>query len=133
MHRISDKEKEVGDDLLLRNAAQLEMEHIRALGKDPELILATANLAGYEAVLHLISSGGPMPVYELVSGVQSRYASHSGIISRIKAMRDRGLLEASCGVKRSQVCLQPSEALLSLLRPVLLHRSEAQSSDNKFR
>ena len=120
---MMDKADTLSDDLWLRNAAQDELSYIRALGKDPELILATANLGGYEAILQLIASGSAMPVYELIAGVQSRYASHSGIISRIKAMRDRGLLEASQGPKKSQVCLAPSQALLAQLRPILMSRS----------
>ena len=121
-----DETDKLSDELWLRNAAREELSYIRALGRDPELILATANLGGYEAILQLIASGGAMPVYELIAGVQSRYASHSGIISRIKAMRDRGLLESSQGPKKSQVCLAPSQSLLTQLGPILMNRSNGR-------
>jgi hypothetical protein len=107
----------------LRSAAASELDHIRSLGSEPDLILATANLGAYEALLQLIAAGDEgMPVYKLVTGIQSRYASQSGIIARLRAMRDRGLIEDRPGQKKSQVCLAPSEQFLRQLGPILTRR-----------
>ena len=107
----------------LKGAAHSELEHIIRLGSDPNLILASANLGAYEAVLNLIASGDQgVPVYNLVTSVRSRFASQAGIISRIRSMRERGLIDEREGTKKSQVCLVPSERLVELLGPVLLKR-----------
>lgn len=117
-----DNSKEIGS-VELRDAAASELEYLRNLGSDPDLILATANLGGYEAVLRLIAAGDHgLPVYQLVTSVQSRYASQAGVISRIRAMRDRGLIEERSGAKKSQVCLVPSKYLLQQLGPILANR-----------
>ena len=107
----------------LGSAAAAELDHIRRLGSYPDLILATANLGAYEATLQLILAGEEgLPVYKLVTCIQSRYASQSGIIARLRAMRDRGLIEDRPGPKKSQVCLAPSEQFLSQLGPILTRR-----------
>lgn len=111
------------DFLDLGGAAVAELNHIHRLGSDPDLILATANLGAYEALLRLIAAGeGGMPVYKVVTSVQSRYASQAGIITRLRAMRDRGLIEDLPGEKKSQVNLVPSKDLLQRLGPILTRR-----------
>lgn len=116
---------EIGDTVLV-DAATSELKHLLGLGANPDLALVTANLGGYEAVLRLIAAGQHgLPVYQLVTGVQSRYASQAGVILRIRAMRDRGLLEQRSGAKKSQVCLVPSNFLLEQLGPILVNRHNA--------
>lgn len=108
----------------LREAAFTELEHVRALGADNDLVLLTANLGGYECVLNLLASGeSGVPVYQLISSVKSRYASHAGLISRIRMLRERGLLEERVGKKKSQVLLAPSKSLIDQLGPILINRN----------
>lgn len=107
----------------LRDAARAELRYLRALGATSDLRLAAANLGGYEAILNLIASEeGGVPVYELVAGVQTKFATSAGVLARLRAMRERGLLESVPGKKRSQVCLLPSRGLLEQLNPILSDR-----------
>jgi hypothetical protein len=111
------------NELWLSVAAKSEIEYIRSLGSSRNLILASANLGAYEALLHILSFGDRgAPVYQAVTNVQSRYSSQSGVLSRLRMMRQLGLIEDRPGVKKSQVCLVPSETLLNELVPILLKR-----------
>lgn len=112
------------DPEILRQAANEELAYVRRLGGDDDLILASANLGAYEALLLLLSAQeAGTPVYQVVTGVQTRYASQSGVISRLRSLRERGLIEERPGRKRSQVCLVPSERLVQKLGPLLLDRT----------
>lgn len=112
------------DTDILRQAAIEELAYVRRLGGDDDLILASANLGAYEALLLLLSSQeGGTPVYQVVTGVQTRFASQSGVISRLRSLRERGLIEERPGRKRSQICLVPSERLVQKLGPLLLDRT----------
>lgn len=107
----------------LRAAAQAELDYVRKLGSNDNLVLASANLGAYEALLLILGSDdGAMPVYQAVTNVQSRFSSQSGIIGRIRAMRQLGLLGERPGIKKSQVCLAPTEKLLKDLGPALLQK-----------
>lgn len=109
----------------IKEAARLEMTYIQALGSDDDLTFAAANLGTYEALLFLLSRGGePTPLYQIVTNVQSRFSSQSGIITRIRTMRELGLLEERAGVKKSQVCLVPSDSFLSNLGSVLVAKNK---------
>ena len=111
------------DASMLADAAIAEIEYLRELGSEPDLILAAANLGGYEAVLQLIAAGEQgVPVYQLVTNIQSRFTSQSGVIARIRAMRDRGLIQERSGRKKSQVYLVPSGDLREQLGPILTKR-----------
>ena len=109
--------------LNFRAAVDAELNYIQSLGLNKNLVLITSNLGAYEAILNVIGSDeGGMPVYQAVSNVKSRYSTQSGILARLKAMRQLGLLEERPGPKKSQVCLLPSETLLNDLMPILLKR-----------
>lgn len=110
----------------LKAAVASELQYLRELGSDADLILATANLGAYEALLQLVEAGHDgLPVYSVVTGIQTRYASQSGIINRLRAMRERGLIIDRPGTKKSQVCLMPSDGLLEKLGPILTRRYAA--------
>ncbi len=114
------------DTAWLKNAADAELDHVRRLGSNEDLIMATANMGAYEALLSIIvGSDGGTPVYQVVTNVRSRYTSQSGILTRLRAMRELGLIEELPGPKRSQVCLAPSTKLIKHLAPVLLERQRA--------
>lgn len=107
----------------LRKAVCAELQHIRSLGSSDNLVLSAANLGAYEALLIILSGDDSgVPVYQAVTNVRSRFSSQAGVISRIRAMRAVGLLEDRPGLKKSQVCLVPSEQLLREIGPILLAR-----------
>lgn len=107
----------------LRSAVEAEIDHIRKLGSTSSLRFASANLGAYEALLSIVSGGEcGIPIYQAIANVRSRFTSQAGIITRIRAMRELGLIEERPGRKRSQVCLTPSAELLSELKPILLAR-----------
>ena len=108
---------------LFNEAVNAELSYIRQLGSNDNLILASANLGAYEALLIILSGGeAGVPVYQAVTSVRSRFSSQAGIISRIRLMRQAGLLVEKPGVKKSQVCLAPSEQLLQKLEPILRNK-----------
>ena len=124
LHHVRGNRRCMIDPEILRRAANEELAYVRRLGGDEDLILASANLGAYEALLLLLSTQeAGTPVYQVVTGVQTRYASQSGVISRLRSLRERGLIEERPGRKRSQVCLVPSERLVQKLGPVLLDRT----------
>lgn len=109
---------------LIRQAAVDEMDYIRTMGANRDLILCSTNLGAFEALLQILEAGpSGLPVYTAVENVQSRYSSASGIVGRLRMLRAEGLLEERNGKKKSQVCLVPSERLLNQLGPVLLARN----------
>jgi hypothetical protein len=111
----------------LRSAAMSEMEYIRQLGNNDDLRMATANLGAFEAILYIIAEQERgVPVYNAISNVKSRYAGQSGILVRLRAMRELGLLEERAGAKKSQVCLFPSSRLITQLGPILLEKAKAK-------
>ena len=108
---------------LLTSAATVEMNYVRDLGASPNLLLASGNLGAYEALLYIMTSGDAgVPVYEVIKNVETRYCSQSGILLRLKAMREIGILEERQGKKKSQVCLAASEQIVRELGPLLLAR-----------
>jgi hypothetical protein len=110
----------------IRRAARNQLDHVRRLGSNDDLILAASNQGAYEALLSIIAGrDGGTPVYEIITNIQSRFTSQSGILTRIRAMRELGLIEDLPGPKRSQVCLAPSDRLIKSLAPVLLERESA--------
>jgi hypothetical protein len=115
---LSDK-----DSASLRFAASSEIEYLRNLGTNTDLLLATGNLGAYEALLYILScEENGSPVYEVLQNVKSRYSSQSGILNRLRAMRQLGMLEERAGRKKSQVVLAPSEKLIRELGPILLKK-----------
>jgi hypothetical protein len=127
--RVTYMNDELQEDSLakLRSAAMSEMEYIRQLGNNHDLRMATANLGAFEAVLYIIAEQERgVPVYSVISNVKSRYAGQSGILVRLRAMRELGLLEQRPGVKKSQVCLFPSSRLITQLEPILLEKARAK-------
>lgn len=124
LHKAKGKNCGMIDPAILREAASEELDYVRRLGGDDDLVVATANLGAFEALLLLLSAEeAGTPVYQVVTSVQSRFTSQSGVISRLRTLRERGLIEERPGRKRSQVCLFPSERLLQKLGPVLLSRN----------
>jgi len=107
----------------LRHATLSEIEYLRNLGTNSDLVLATANLGAYEALLYILScEENGSPVYEVLSNVKSRYSSQSGILNRLRAMRQLGMIEERTGRKKSQVVLAPSDKLIRELGPILLRK-----------
>jgi hypothetical protein len=112
-----------------RCVIEAEIQYLESLGSDPNLLFISSNLGGYEAVLKLIASGHKgIPVYELVTGIKSRFVSQAGLISRLRTMRDRGLLVDAQGEKRSQVVLHPSDDVRERIFDVLATRAELARS-----
>jgi len=104
-----------------RDAVDAELDYIHRLGTNNNLLLATSNLSAYEALLHIIRSDeSGIPVYQALGSVKTRYSTQSGILTRLKTMRQLGLVEERQGHKRSQVCLAPSQKLLDDIFPILL-------------
>lgn len=113
---------------IFKSAVSAELEYIRNLGSSSNLIMASANLGAYEALLYIMAGeDSGVPIYQAVTNVKSRYSSQAGVIVRIRAMRELGLLEERPGVKRSQVCLVPSEQLLREIVPILVARHRGAS------
>jgi hypothetical protein len=97
-----------------------ELNFIRSMGSKKNLILMASNMAAYEVVLNLLSSPiDGIPVYTAISKSKSNYSSQSGILKRLKLMRDAGLIETAPGKKGSEVCLFPSAKLLAEYVPLL--------------
>ena len=100
-----------------------ELAHIRRLGNSQNLAFVASNLSAYEAVLITVLSGEEgMPVYSAIENVQTPFSGPAGIVKRIKAMRELGLLDTKPGKKKSQVCLMPSEPLLQDFQSVFSSR-----------
>jgi hypothetical protein len=109
--------------LLISTAATAELNYVRDLGSSPNLLLASGNLGAYEALLYIMTAGDAgVPVYEVIKNVETRYCTQSGILLRLKAMREIGILEERPGKKKSQVCLAASEQIVRELGPLLLAR-----------
>lgn len=109
----------------LVDAAAEELDFVRSLGSNRDLMLASANQGAWEALLIVLSAGeSGIPVYQAVEAVESSYSSRSGIVGRMRAMRASGLLDERSGKKRSQVCLVPSPRLIRQLGPVLTRKYE---------
>jgi hypothetical protein len=109
--------------LFFNKAAIAELNYVRKLSSSSSLLLATGNLGAYEALLYIMSAGGAgVPVYEVIKNVETRYCSQSGILLRLKAMREIGILEEREGKKKSQVCLTASARIINELGPLLLER-----------
>ena len=95
------------DDLLdpiwLNDVITRELEFIRNVGTRKNLLMATSNQGAYEAFLMLmLARQDGFPVYQTLEQIQSRYASQSGIIKRLRMLRDAGLIEAKPGRKGSE-------------------------------
>ncbi|MFT7493501.1 MAG: hypothetical protein ACI9RO_000947 [Alteromonas macleodii] len=97
-----------------------ELKFIRSMGSKTNLTLMASNMAAYEVVLMLLSNPvDGIPVYKAILNAESNYSSQSGILKRIKLMRDAGLIETTPGKKASEVCLVPSAKLLADYVPLL--------------
>ena len=108
---------------VLRAAVRAEIHHIRKLGSNKDLILASSNLGAYEALLIILGvEEDGIPVYEAISTVQSGFSTQACLINRIGLMRKAGLIMDKPGKKKSQVCLVPSEKLLQELGSILAAR-----------
>ena len=100
-----------------------ELNFIRSMGSKNNLVLMSSNMAAYEVFLLLLSSPiDGVPVYTAISKSESNHSSQSGILKRIKMMRDAGLIEAVPGKKGSEVCLIPSAKLLGDYVPLLIDK-----------
>lgn len=111
------------DHHLLKEFANAELTHIRQLGLNQSLAFASSNLSAYEALLTIIQSGETgLPVYQAITNVRTPFSGPAGVMNRLKAMRNLGLLEEKPGIKKSQVCLVPSEQLLRDFYSVLSYR-----------
>lgn len=106
-----------------REAVEAELAHIRLLGSSDNLAYASSNLGAYEALLVIMQNAEHgIPVYKALTSVRTPFSGQSGIINRLRTMRNLGLLEEKPGAKKSQVCLIPSEKLMRDIYPVLAAR-----------
>ena len=115
------------DDLLdpiwLNDVITRELEFIRNVGTRKNLLMATSNKGAYEAFLMLmLARQDGFPVYQTLEQIQSRYASQSGIIKRLRMLRDAGLIEAKPGRKGSEVRLAPSKDIIAEFARLLDHK-----------
>ena len=110
------------DDDQFREAVESELRHVRSLGASRNLVLATSNLGAFEALLIILSHQETgLPVYRALDGIRSTYASKSGVLKRLRLLRDAGLIEARTGDKRkSEVLLCASKELVEELGPILV-------------
>lgn len=104
-------------------AIQSELSMVQKLGSDEDLIMVASNKGAYEAILWVLHAGEKgLPVYDVVASVTSRFASQSGILHRLRLMREHGLLMAKPGPKKSQVMLCASDRLKSKIIPLMIER-----------
>ncbi len=107
----------------LKEAIFSELTYIRSLGADANLTFVSANQGMFEALLYMMCrTDARTPVYELLQNVESKYSKQSGLLKRLNLMRQLGLLEELPGLKRSEVCLIPSDKLVSALAPIILNK-----------
>lgn len=112
----------------LTNAVDAELAYIRQLGSNENLAFAASNLSAYEALLFIMRHADTgVPIYHAISNVSSPFSGPAGILGRLKTMRSLGLLEEKEGVKKSQVCLAPSEKLMQDLGAILYARHKGIS------
>lgn len=120
-------DKDTPNPLRLDDVINRELDFIRGVGTNRNLLLATSNQGAFEALLMLmLEQEDGLPVYRTLEQVQSRYASQSGIIKRLRMLRDAGLIETKPGRKGSEVCLAPSQEIIAELYP-FLERKYARS------
>jgi hypothetical protein len=111
----------------LPTAVASEIEYIRALSSNKNLLLATSNRGAYEALLHIIKAGRTgVPVYRAISSVASSPSSQSGILLRLRAMRTAGIIDEVVGSKKSNVNLVASDEIVDALHPILIRRLSNQ-------
>jgi predicted transcriptional regulator len=111
-------EKDTLPPLGLEDVITRELDFIRGVGTSRNLLLATSNQGAFEALLMLmLEQEDGLPVYRTLEQIQSRYASQSGIIKRLRMLREAGLIETKPGRKGSEVCLAPSKEIMAELRP----------------
>ena len=116
-------EFDVDDVGRLREVVNRELDFVRSVGTDRNLILATSNQGAFEALLMLmLDHEEGLPVYRTLEQVRSRYASQSGIIKRLRVLREAGLIEARPGRKGSEVYLAPSREIIESLGPLLAQK-----------
>jgi hypothetical protein len=107
----------------LSDAVEAELQYLRRIGNNNNLVFACGNLGAFEAILFIIKNKDiGVPVYKAISSVSTNFTGAAGIMNRLKIMRKLGLLEEKAGTKKSQVCLYPTEKLLEELGPILCER-----------
>lgn len=124
------RESQLSDDEIdtynpdFRRAINAEIEYLRALSVNHDLLLASSNRGGYEALLHIILAGeAGVPVYGAVASVVSAPASQSGILLRLRSMRAAGIIDDAPGNKRSNVNLRASDAIVADIASILMRRT----------
>jgi hypothetical protein len=106
-------------------AVDAELEYIRKIGSNINLVYACSNLGAYEALLYIIKNREHgVPIYSALANITSNFSGPAGVNNRLKNLRKLGLLEERSGVKKSQICLAPTEKLLHDLGPILCDRHQ---------
>jgi hypothetical protein len=110
----------------LRKAADAELGHVRRLGSHEDPTMVTEHLGANTALVSIIVGAevGP-PACQVITNVKTRYTSQSGILNRLRAMQELGLIEGLQGPKRSQVWPAPSSKLMKALASVFLERQRS--------
>lgn len=108
-------------------AVETELQFIRRMGSNTDIAFACTNLGAFEALLFIIQNRETgVPIYETLANVSTSFCGPAGVNNRLKALRNLGLLEARSGVKKSQICLVPTEKLLNELSPILCDRYQSR-------
>jgi hypothetical protein len=103
-----------------------DLKFVRSMGSKKDMNLISANLGAYEVVLLLLKNPVEgLPVYKAIFQSESTTSSQSGILKRIKMMRDAGLIGTVPGKKGSEVCLVPSKKLLNNFLPLLIDKHQS--------
>jgi hypothetical protein len=108
---------------LLAEAVNAELAYLRRLGVSDKLVSACSNLGAYQALLIIMQNKEiGVPVYNVVANASSPFAGQSALLNHLRSLKRLGLLEERQGVKKSQVCLAPTDSLLQELGPILCER-----------
>jgi hypothetical protein len=109
-------------------AVEAELQFLRRMGANTNIAFACTNLGAFEALLFIIKNRETgVPVYQTLANVSTSFCGPAGVNNRLKALRNLGLLEVRPGVKKSQICLVPTEKLLKELGPILCDRYQGRA------
>ena len=119
---------DISSSPLLLEAVDAELAFIRRLGASDNRVSACSNLGAHQALLFIMQNKDEgVPVYNVVANASSPFAGQSALLNRLRSFKRLGLLEERPGIKRSQVCLAPTDSLLQELGPILCDRHSGRT------
>lgn len=111
------------DELI--DAIGRELNYLRCLSKNKDLLQLGTNLGAFEAVLIIIQAGEDgITVSKVLESLQTSFASQSAIIKRLRVLREFGLVSERVGTKRSSVRLFASKQLLDEFGDLLVAKRD---------